>query len=106
MRGFGNSLNANFATVQRDVVGYASAIADQFDNQKYEADAQLTASSSAVAGRINGSLESLDDDVKEQAAQSPVFEVYNEIVGDKITTTVNSKNARRQSMTQFMNGGM
>lgn len=106
MGGFGKSLNANFATVQRDVVGYASAIADQFDNQKYEANARLTASSSAVAGKINGGLETLDDDVKEQAAQSPVFEVYNEIVGDKITTTVNSKNARRQSMTQFMNGGM
>lgn len=106
MGGFGKSLNVNFAAVQRDVVGYAGAIADQFNDQKYEANARLTASSSAVAGKINGGLEALDDDVKEQAAQSPVFEVYNEIVGDKITTTVNSKNARRQSMTQFMNGGM
>ena len=106
MGGFGKSLNTNFASVQRDVLGYAGAIADQFNNQKYEASARLTASSSAVAGKINGGLEALDSDVREQAAQSPIFEVYNELVGDKITTTVNSKNARRQSMTQFMNGGI
>lgn len=106
MGGFGKSLNTNFASVQRDVLGYAGAIADQFNNQKYEASARLTASSSAVAGKINGGLEALDSDVREQAARSPIFEVYNELVGDKITTTVNSKNARRQSMTQFMNGGM
>lgn len=106
MGGFGKALNVNFAAVQRDVVGYAGAIADQFNNQKYEANARLTASSLAVAGKINGGLEALDSDVREQAAQSPIFEVYNELVGDKITTTVNSKNARRQSMTQFMNGGI
>lgn len=92
---------------QEKAVGTAASLyADAIQDQKYEANARLTASSSAVAGKINGGLEALDDDVKEQAAQSPVFEVYNEIVGDKITTTVNSKNARRQSMTQFMNGGM
>lgn len=92
---------------QEKAVGTAASLyANAIQDQKYEANARLTASSSAVAGKINGGLETLDDDVKEQAAQSPIFEVYNEIVGDKITTTVNSKNARRQSMTQFMNGGM
>ncbi|WPQ68435.1 phage tail tape measure protein [Weissella paramesenteroides] len=102
----GAGLINGIASQQKAVAAAASLYADAIQDQKYEANARLTASSSAVAGKINGGLEALDSDVREQAAQSPIFEVYNELVGDKITTTVNSKNARRQSMTQFMNGGI
>lgn len=103
--GFGNSLNTNFADVKKSVSSYAGQIADEFGQQKYVASAQLTASSTGVAGHINGGLDSLSKEVAEQSAQQPIYEVHNEIIGDKITTTVNSKNARRQAMSQFIPGG-
>ena len=105
MGGFGNSLNTNFADVKKSVSSYAGQIADEFGQQKYVASAQLTASSTGVAGQINGGLDSLSKEVAEQSAQQPIYEVHNEIIGDKITTTVNSKNARRQAMSQFIPGG-
>ncbi|MBZ5980377.1 phage tail tape measure protein [Leuconostoc gasicomitatum] len=105
MSGFGSSLNANFETVKKSVSSYAGQIADEFGQQQYTSSAQLTTSSTGVAGQINGGLSALSDKVAEQQTQSPVFQVFNEIVGDKITTTVNSKNARRQSTVQIMGGG-
>ncbi|MDV8951212.1 phage tail tape measure protein [Leuconostoc falkenbergense] len=106
MGGFGSSLNANFADVKKSVSSYAGQIADEFGQQKYVASAQLTANSTGVAGQINGGLASLSDEVAEQSTQTPVYEIHNEMVGDKITTTVNSKNARRQATTRLVTGGI
>ncbi|WP_260156352.1 phage tail tape measure protein [Leuconostoc citreum] len=106
MSGFGNSLNTNFETVKKSVSSYAGQIADEFGQQQYTANAQLTTSSTGVAGQINGGLSSLSEQVAEQQAQAPIFQVFNEMVGDKITTTVNSKNARRQATVKIMGGGV
>lgn len=105
MGGFGSSLNANFADVKKSVSSYAGQIADEFGQQKYTASAKLTTSSSGVASQINGGLSSLSDQVAEQQTQQPVFQVFNEIIGDKITTTVNSKNSRRQATIEIMGRG-
>ena len=106
MGGFGSSLSANFADVKKSVSSYAGQIADEFGQQKYVASAQLTANSTGVAGQINGGLASLSDEVAEQSAQEPVFLINNDLVGDKIVTTVNSKNARRQATTRLVTGGI
>lgn len=106
MDGFGSSLNANFATVKQSVSSYARQISDEFGKQEYVANAQLTTSSAGVAGQINGGLSALSDKVAEQQTQAPIFQVFNEIIGDKITTTVNTKNARRQATVQLMSGGV
>lgn len=106
MDGFGGSLNANFATVKQSVSSYAGQISDEFGKQQYVANAQLTTSSTGVAGQINGGLSALSDKVAEQQTQAPIFQVFNEIIGDKITTTVNTKNARRQATVQLMSGGV
>ncbi|WP_230098401.1 hypothetical protein, partial [Periweissella ghanensis] len=103
--GFGSSLNNNFEYVKRSVSSYAGQIADQFGHQEYEANAKLTASSVGVAGQINGGLNALSDEVAEQSAQAPTFYVHNELVGDKITTTVNSQNSRRQNINNLIMGG-
>ncbi|MCM0599230.1 phage tail protein [Periweissella fabalis] len=105
MEGFGGSLNNNFEYVKRSVSSYAGQIADQFGHQEYEANAKLTASSVGVAGQINGGLNALSDEVAEQSAQAPTFYVHNELVGDKITTTVNSQNSRRQNINNLIMGG-
>lgn len=106
MDGFGSSLNANFATVKQSVSSYARQISDEFGKQEYIANAQLTTSSTGVAGQINGGLSALSEKVAEQQTQAPIFQVFNEIIGDKITTTVNTKNARRQATVQLMSGGV
>lgn len=106
MDGFGSSLNANFATVKQSVSSYARQISDEFGKQEYIANAKLTTSSTGVAGQINGGLSALSEKVAEQQTQVPIFQVFNEIIGDKITTTVNTKNARRQATVQLMSGGV
>ena len=103
MGGFGSSLNANFADVKKSVSSYAGQIADEFGQQKYVASAQLTANSTGVAGQINGGLASLSDEVAEQSAQEPVFLINNELVGDKIVTMVNTKNARDRKRISIIN---
>lgn len=39
-------------------------------------------------------------------SQEPTIEVHNEIVGDKITTAVNSNNSRRQNINNILMGGI
>ncbi|MGQ2287177.1 phage tail tape measure protein [Leuconostoc suionicum] len=102
----GEGLINGMISEQSSVAQAASQYASLISGQKYEASAQLTASSTGVAGQINGGLASLSDEVAEQSAQEPVFEVHNEIIGDKITTTVNSMNARRQATTRLVTGGI
>lgn len=102
----GEGLINGMISEQSSVAQAASQYASLISGQKYEASAQLTASSTGVAGQINGGLSALSDEVAEQSTQAPVFEVHNEIVGDKITTTVNSKNARRQATTKLITGGI
>lgn len=103
MGGFGSSLNANFADVKKSVSSYAGQIADEFGQQKYVASARLTTSSTGVAGQINGGLSALSDEVAEQSVQEPVFLINNELVGDKIVTMVNTKNARDRKRISIIN---
>lgn len=69
---------------------YAMAITDQ----KYGVDSVVTTSSSVNNSGIRSSLENLSDDVKHSQLSDTKFEIHNEIVGDKIYTTVKEKEAR------------
>ena len=69
---------------------YAMAITDQ----KYGVDSVVTTSASVNNSGIRSSLENLSDDVKHSQLSDTKFEIHNEIVGDKIYTTVKEKEAR------------
>ena len=69
---------------------YAMAITDQ----KYGVDSAVTTSASVNNGGIRSSLENLSDDVRNSQLSDTKFEIHNEIVGDKIYTTVKEKEAR------------
>lgn len=58
----------------------------------------------AIAGSvstsgISSSLDNLSDEVKNTSLSEPVFEVHNEMVGDKIYTTVKQHEARENAKT-------
>lgn len=69
---------------------YAMAITDQ----KYGVDSVVTTSASVNNSGIRSSLENLSDDVKHSQLSDAKFEIHNEMVGDKIYTTVKEKEAR------------
>ena len=69
---------------------YAMAITDQ----KYGIDSVVTTSASVNNSGIRSSLENLSDDVKHSQLSDTKFEIHNEMVGDKIYTTVKEKEAR------------
>ena len=69
---------------------YAMAITDQ----KYGVDSVVTTSASVNNSGIRSSLENLSDDVKHSQLSDTKFEIHNEMVGDKIYTTVKEKEAR------------
>ena len=45
----------------------------------------------------------MDDDIKNMSLSKPTFEVHNELVGDKIYTTVKEKEAREASKNNYFN---
>ena len=69
---------------------YATAITDQ----RYGVDSLITTSASVNNTGLKSSLENLSDDVKHSQLSDTKFEIHNEIVGDKIYTTVKEKEAR------------
>ena len=76
---------------------YAQAITDQ----DYQTNSVLTTSASVTSAGVHSSLENLSDDVKNSQLSERKFEVHNEIVGDKIYTTIKEKDARQQALSEY-----
>ena len=76
---------------------YAQAITDQ----DYQTNSVLTTSASVTSAGVRSSLENLSDDVKNSQLSERKFEVHNEIVGDKIYTTIKEKDARKQALSEY-----
>ena len=76
---------------------YAQAITDQ----DYQTNSVLTTSASVTSSGVRSSLEDLSDEVKNSQLAGQKFEVHNEIVGDKIYTTVKEKDARKKALDEY-----
>lgn len=76
---------------------YAQAITDQ----DYQTNSVLTTSASVTSSGVRSSLEDLSDEVKNSQLASQKFEVHNEIVGDKIYTTIKEKDAREKALDAY-----
>ena len=76
---------------------FATAVTDQ----RWAVDSHLTTSASISSAGMSSSLDNLSDEVKNQELSDPVFEVHNELVGDKIYTVVKEKEEREQSKDDF-----
>jgi hypothetical protein len=65
-------------------------------------------SSMVVAGDfstsgLSSSLDDLADEVKNSELSQPVFDVHNELIGDKIYTTVKEREAREDAKNDYFN---
>lgn len=76
---------------------YAQAITDQ----DYQTNSVLTTSASVTSSGVRSSLEDLSDEVKNSQLADQKFEVHNEIVGDKIYTTIKEKDAREKALDAY-----
>ena len=76
---------------------YAQAITDQ----DYQTNSTMTTSASVTSSGVRSSLEDLSEEVKNSQLADQKFEVHNEIVGDKIYTTVKEKDARKKALDEY-----
>ena len=52
---------------------------------------------------LSSSLDDLADEVKNSELSQPVFDVHNELIGDKIYTTVKEREAREDVKNDYFN---
>ena len=78
---------------------YALAVTDQ----KWGVNSSMTIAGSVSTSGISSSLDSLSDEVKNTSLSEPMFEIHNEMVGDKIYTTVKEREAREHAKNDFFN---
>ena len=76
---------------------YATAITDQ----RYGVDSLITTSASVNNTGLRSSLENLSDDVRNSQLSDTKFEIHNEIVGDKIYTSVKEREARLRAKDDY-----
>ena len=78
----------------RRINGVAKQYAMAITDQSYGVDSLITTSASVNNTGLKSSLENLSDDVKNSQLSNAKFEIHNEIVGDKIYTSVKEREAR------------
>ena len=78
----------------RKIDGVAKQYAMAITDQSYGVDSLITTSASVNNTGLKTSLENLSDDVKHSQLSDTKFEIHNEIVGDKIYTSVKEREAR------------
>lgn len=97
--GLVNGMQAMLPKIDEQAFAYANAISDQ----EYSARSVVTADTRSVTSKINSSMGELSDDVQNSQLKEPVFEVHNELVGDKIYTIVKQKDARNSNRINLIN---
>lgn len=76
---------------------YATAVTDQ----NWGVNSTVSTSAKVNNSGINTSLDNLSEEVRQSQLSEPIFEVHNEIVGDKIYTAVKEKESREQSKDSY-----
>ncbi|HEK9228808.1 TPA: hypothetical protein SUI30_002055, partial [Streptococcus equi subsp. equi] len=66
-------------------------------DQNWGVNSTVSTSAKVNNSGINTSLDNLSEEVRQSQLSEPIFEVHNEIVGDKIYTAVKEKESREQS---------
>lgn len=84
-----------------DIYSMAKEYAQAITDQDYQTNSVLTTSASVTSSGVRSSLEDLSDEVKNSQLSNQKFEVHNEIVGDKIYTTIKEKDAREKALDAY-----
>lgn len=96
MNGLNSGLMNSFSTVQRNVSGMADKLSDSINSVAGDI---KTGDLSMQAASYQGG--SIDQNIDTNNWVEPTFIVKNELVGDKIYTTVKSKESRDYDMNKF-----
>lgn len=97
----GEGLYNGMSSWVKDIYDVSKQYAQAITDQDYQTNSVLTTSASVTNAGIRSSLENLSDDVKNSQLSDRKFEVHNEIVGDKIYTTIKEKDARKQALSEY-----
>ena len=107
MKELGGYTGEGFAIGMSDWLGKINDISKEYalavTDQKWGANSSMTIAGSVSTSGISSSLDSLSDEVKNTSLSEPVFEVHNEMVGDKIYTTVKQHEARENAKNDYFN---
>ncbi len=93
-QGLVNGLFSQESAVEKQAQAYADILAE--DQYVGNPSIGLALNNVAQGAKAQSLLTNLTNDVFDTLQEQPVFEIHNEIVGDKIVTLVNSKNIRNQ----------
>ena len=97
----GEGLYNGMSSWVKDIYDVSKQYAQAITDQDYQTNSVLTTSASVTSAGVRSSLENLSDDVKNSQLSERKFEVHNEIVGDKIYTTIKEKDARKQALSEY-----
>lgn len=97
----GEGLYNGMSSWVKDIYDVSKQYAQAITDQDYQTNSVLTTSASVTSAGVRSSLENLSDDVKNSQLSERKFEVRNEIVGDRIYTTIKEKDARKQALSEY-----
>ena len=96
-KGLGLGMYGMLGYVQKQ----ASAFGDVIRAQQYQAEAVMVADTTFTNRNISTFAHEMDDDIENSTLKQEDIYVHNEIVGDKIYTTVKRKEARDKNKDKY-----
>ena len=107
MKSLGGYTGEGFAIGMSDWIGRINDISKEYalavTDQSWGVNGTMAIAGSVSTSGLSSSLDSLSDEVKNSELSQPVFEVHNELVGDKIYTTVKEREAREDAKNDYFN---
>lgn len=97
----GKGLGLGMASMNGYIEKNASEYADIIAGQRYQAEATMTGDTTFSTNSLNTISHEMDDDIKNSTLREEQIVVHNEIVGDKIYTTVKRKEAREEIRQKY-----
>ena len=107
MKSLGGYTGEGFAIGMSDWIGRINDIGKEYalavTDQSWGVRSSLAISNSVSTSGLSSSLDDLADEVKNSELSQPVFDVHNELIGDKIYTTVKEREAREDAKNDYFN---
>lgn len=97
----GQGLINGMQSMQKGVEKQAGAFGEVIRGQQYQAEAVMVADTTFTNRNISTFAHEMDDDIENSTLKQEDIYVHNEIVGDKIYTTVKRKEARGKNKDKY-----
>ncbi|MDK8221384.1 hypothetical protein QP764_01635 [Enterococcus faecalis] len=98
-KGLGLGMQSMFSFVEKQANEFGSII----QAQCYQAEAVMVGDTTFTNKNIHAFTDEMDQDVAESELRQEEIHIYNEVIGDKIYTTVKRKEAREKNKNNYFN---